>query len=81
MATNEEEEPINSQILITFAAPNSVVMDIQLHNVSPLQAIAAAWLLEKQGEGGFVQQEMARKSREEMGHIAVPGGVRMVKKP
>ncbi len=77
---DNKDEQVTSQIIITFASPNSVLMDIQLHNVSPLQAITASWLLEKQAEGGFVQQEMARRAKEEMGHIAVPGG-RLVKKP
>ena len=82
MDTNEKEEqqPIISQIVISFAAPGSAVMDIQFYNVSPLQAIAAAWLLEKQAESGFVQQEMARREKEAMSHIVVPGGERMVKK-
>lgn len=76
---DNKERPL-SQIIITFAYPGSAEMDIQFVGVSPLQAAAAAWLLDKQAEVGFVQQEAQRQQKEQMNHIAVPGGVRAGKK-
>ena len=67
-----EENALVSQIVITFQEPGSVNMQIEFKNVIPLQGIAAAWLLQKQAEGGFIQQQMAQQQQEERSKIAVP---------
>ena len=69
---NPEEKAPASQILITFQEPGSVNMQIDFKGVVPLQAIAAAWLLQKQAEGGYIQQQMAQQEQERMSKIAVP---------
>ena len=69
----QDEQPI-SRIIISFVAPGSATMAIDFQNVSPLQAAAAAWYLEKQAQSGLIAQDMARREQEAMKHIAVPGG-------
>lgn len=75
---DDSDQHTVSQIIITFSSPDSTVMNIDVKSVSPLQAIAAAWLLQKQAEVGFFQQQAREHEREEMGKIAVPSGVRRV---
>jgi hypothetical protein len=68
------EEPIipESKLIITFASPGSVVMNIDFKNVVPLQVAAAAWFLEKQAEAGFFQQQMEQQQKSQQQKIAVP---------
>ena len=68
------EAPVvpESKVTITFTAPGSVVMNVDFKNVIPLQVAAAAWLLEKQAENGFFQQQMEQQQRLEQQKIAVP---------
>ena len=47
-------------------------MSISLNNVIPLQVAAAAWLLEKQAEAGFYQQQMEQQQIAEQQKIAIP---------
>lgn len=70
---NESKQEIpESYVMIKFAAPGSVIMNLDFKNVIPLQVAAAAWLLEKQAESGFFQQQMEQQQRAEMQKIAVP---------
>ena len=66
------EEMPESKLVITFAAPGSVVMSIDFKNVVPLQVAAAAWFLEKQAEAGFFQQQMEQQQKSQQQKIAVP---------
>lgn len=61
-----------SIIVIRFAGPNSTLMDIRYNNVSPLQAVAAAWALEKEADSTIrVQREEAERTKE-LSKIAIP---------
>ena len=68
----EEKVIPESKLIITFAAPGSVIMNIDFRNVIPLQVAAAAWFLEKQAESGFYQQQMEQQQRAEQQKIAIP---------
>lgn len=65
---DEPKEIPESKVTIMFSAPGSVVMTLDFKNVIPLQVAAAAWLLEKQAETGFYQQQMEQQQKK----IAVP---------
>jgi hypothetical protein len=69
-----EETPTvpDSYVIVKFSAPGSVIMTLDFKNVIPLQVAAAAWLLEKQAEAGFFQQQMEQQQKAEMQKIAVP---------
>jgi hypothetical protein len=69
-----EETPVvpESYVVIKFSAPGSVIMNLDFKNVIPIQVAAAAWLLEKQAESGFFQQQMEQQQKAEMQKIAVP---------
>lgn len=61
-----------SVIVIRFADANSTLMEVRYNNVSPLQAIAAAWVLQNEAEGTIKsQREEAEKTRE-LSKIAIP---------
>ena len=70
----DTETPVipESKLTITFSAPGSVIMALDFKNVIPLQVAAAAWLLEKQAENGFYQQQMEQQQRAEQQKIVVP---------
>ena len=68
----EEKVIPESKLVITFAAPGSVVMSIDFKNIIPLQVAAAAWFLEKQAEAGFYQQQVEQQQKAERQQIAVP---------
>lgn len=68
----EELVTPESKLTIIFSSPGSVIMSLDFKNVIPLQVAAAAWLLEKQAESGFFQQQMEQQQRAEMQKIAVP---------
>jgi hypothetical protein len=70
----DTEAPVipESKLIITFAAPGSAMINIDYVNVSPLQVAAAAWILEKNAESGFYQQQIAEQQRAERQKIAVP---------
>jgi hypothetical protein len=61
-----------SYVKISFSSIGSVIMTLDFKNVIPLQVAAAAWLLEKQAESGFFQQQMEQQQRAEQQKIAVP---------
>jgi len=76
---NPNEKPVipESSIIITFAAPGSVHLNINFKNVTSLQAVAAAWYISKQAEAGFFQEQMQQQEAVERNKIAVPSlGVR-----
>jgi hypothetical protein len=64
----EDKEIPESLVIIKFASPGSVNMQIDFHNVIPLQVAAAAWYLDKQAEVGFFQQQQVQQQNK----IAVP---------
>jgi hypothetical protein len=68
----EAKEIPESKVTITFAFPGSVNMTLDFKNVIPLQVAAAAWLLEKQAETRFYQQQLEQQQRAEAQKIAVP---------
>ena len=70
---DNQSKPKESKITIIFAGIGSAIMEIKFENISPTQAASAAWLLEKQAENAFFQQEMARQQSEQIKKIAVPG--------
>lgn len=68
----QQQQNEESVVLIRFAGPNSTLMEIRYNNVSPLQAIAAAWALEHEAENTIkAQREEAEKARD-LSKIAVP---------
>lgn len=69
----QEPEPEESVIVIRFAAPNSTLLDIKYHNVSPLQAIAAAFVLNNTAQDTIKRATDEAEQRERMAKIAVPG--------
>lgn len=69
----QEPAPEESVIVIRFAAPNSTLLDIKYHNVSPLQAVAAAYVLNSTAEDTIKEATAVQQQREQMGKIAVPG--------
>lgn len=69
---NEPKEAPESYVVIKFSAPGSVIMNVDFKNVIPLQAAAAAWLLERQAEAGFFQQQMEQQQRAEQTKIEIP---------
>jgi hypothetical protein len=69
----DNQDKTVSQIVITFQEPGNVNLNLDLKNVTPLQAVAAAWLLQKHAETGFFQQEMIKQQQAEASKIAVPG--------
>ena len=68
---DKKEVPI-SQIIITFQEPGSVNLQLEVKNVIPLQAIAAACFSKNHAEAGFIQQQMAQQKQAEMNRIALP---------
>lgn len=68
MVMDNPNEVPESKVIITFAAPGSVHMNLEFRNVIPLQIAALAWYLEKQAEVGFFQQQMEQQQNK----IAVP---------
>lgn len=81
MDNPKENEIPESKIIIRFAAPGSVHMNIDFKNVIPLQVASAAWFLEKQAEAGFFQQQMEQQQRAEQNKIAVPELRKSIIKP
>lgn len=69
----QEPAPEESVIVIRFAAPNSTLLDVKYHNVSPLQAVAAAWVLNNTAEDTIKKATDAQQQREQISKIAVPG--------
>lgn len=68
----KDTEIPESSVTVTFAAPGSVQMTIDFHNVIPLQIAALAWYLEKQAEAGFYTQQVEQQQRAEQQKIAIP---------
>lgn len=69
----QEPAPEESVIVIRFSAPNSTLMDVKYHNVSPLQAVAAAFVLNNSAEDTIKQATSVQQQREQISKIAVPG--------
>lgn len=61
-----------SFILIKFGDINSTVLEIHYQNVSPVQAVAAAWLLEKEAERTVNLQRENSERQREISKIAIP---------
>lgn len=64
----KEEAPPESFIQIVFVAPGSVVFNMQVGQVTPLQILAIAKYLELEGENALIQQ----KRQAEQSKIIVP---------
>lgn len=72
--TLPQQQP-ESVIVIRFATPNSTLLEIHYQNVSPLQAVAAAWVLEQEAKTTMIEQAESRRQQQELSRIAVPGAV------
>ncbi len=70
--TDQQEEKKPSYILIQFADIGSVLMSIQLMNVTAGQVLAASKILDMKGQSGFIQEETERMQREAERNIARP---------
>lgn len=62
-----------SVIIIRFATPNSTLLEVHYQNVSPLQAVAAGWVLEQEAKTIMIDQAESRRQQEQLSKIAVPG--------
>lgn len=69
---NVAQQPSESVIVIRFAGPNSTLMDVRYNNVSPLQAIAAAWVLNEEAERTIRSQREEAEKQQELSKIAIP---------
>lgn len=74
MENSAQKQP-ESLIVIRFATPNSTLLEVHYQNVSPLQAVAAAWVLEQEAKTTMMEQAESRKQQEQLSKIAVPGAV------
>lgn len=73
MSDQTSDQQQESVIVIRFAAPNSTIMDIKYQNISPLQAIAAAWIIQQEAEMTMKVEREARRQQDSLAKIAVPG--------
>lgn len=62
-----------SFIQIAFSDIGSVLLDINMSNVVPLQLLAAADYLRHVGEAGLVSQDIERSQSAQRNKIVVPG--------
>jgi len=72
MVNMDEKPEQKSIVIITFQEPGSVNFGVQMDGVTPMQLIAVAWWLNKQGEAMYIQQQVQQHQQEEMHKIAVP---------
>jgi len=68
------EQKVPSRIVITFDEPNSVILDIQYVNATPLQVYAAGWVLQKSAEDAINNMNKQQEERKQLEKIAVPPG-------
>lgn len=69
----QQSKPI-SRIIITFAEPNSTLLDIHYDNASPLQVMTAGWVLMKSAEDAIEDIKKQQESQQKREKIAVPSG-------
>jgi hypothetical protein len=69
-----KEEKVPSRIVITFAEPNSVLLDVQYVGATPLQVMAAGWVLMKSAEDAINKMTHEQEQKARMEKIAVPNG-------
>lgn len=63
-----------SKIVITFAEPNSTLLDIHYENASPLQVMTAGWVLMKSAEEAIEDIKKQQESQQKTDRIAIPSG-------
>lgn len=71
---NQQQSRPLSRIVIIFAEPNSTLLNVHYEEVSPLQVLAAGWVLMKSAEDATEDMKKQQESQQKMERIAVPSG-------
>ena len=70
---DENENVPQSYILIQFTAPGTVIFQSKFENVTPLQMLAIAHLLEFEGKSALQEQKFQEAQRGDHQKIVLPG--------
>lgn len=69
---NNNPNELGSVVIFKFDGIGSVLMDVAMNDVTPLQLLAAAAYLEVKGRSALIAQENERLEREREQGLAVP---------
>ena len=70
--STETSDVPKSRILVTFVSPGSVIFEVALENVAPMQLIALGEYLKHVGFREFERQQQVLQSQKEQNTIIVP---------